>query len=134
MAKVDEVEGIGAAYAAKLAAAGVATTDELLECGKDAAGRQGLSQASGVSEALVLEWVNHCDLMRVKGVGSEYADLREAAGVDSVPELAQRNPANLAAAVAAINGQKRLVRQVPSENVVSGSVAEAKTLPRIVTH
>jgi predicted flap endonuclease-1-like 5' DNA nuclease len=134
MARIDEVEGIGPAYAAKLATADVATTDALLEHGKDPAGRQALAAASGIGETLILEWVNHCDLMRVKGVGSEYADLLEAAGVDSVPELAQRNAASLAAKMAELNAEKALVRQLPSETTVAGWVADAKTLPKLVTH
>lgn len=134
MARIDDVEGIGSTYATTLTKAGVATTDALLSHGATKAGRTQLAKATGISETLILEWVNHVDLMRIRGVGSEYSDLLEAAGVDSVPELAQRNPANLHAAMATANAQKKLVRQLPSTRAVEDWVAQAKTLERIVTH
>jgi len=94
--KIDEVEGIGATFAAKLSEAGVATTDALLSKGAKPSGRRALADATGIKSELILEWVNHVDLMRIKGVGSEYSDLLEAAGVDSPAELANRSAANLA--------------------------------------
>lgn len=132
--KIEEIEGVGAAYAAKLSGVGVLTTEQLLERGGSSAGRDALAAETGQSGAQILEWVNHVDLMRIGGVGSEYADLLEAAGVDSVPELAQRNAANLAAALESTNSSKSLVRRVPSESVVAKWIDEAKTLPRLVTH
>ncbi|HEY1478763.1 MAG TPA: DUF4332 domain-containing protein [Gaiellales bacterium] len=132
--KIEEIEGIGAAHGAKLASAGVQTTEHLLERGASASGRESLAAATGHSTSQLLEWVNHVDLMRIDGVGSEYSDLLEAAGVDSVPELAQRNAANLAAALESTNESKNLVRRVPSESVVAGWISEAKTLPKVVTH
>ncbi|HYO44145.1 MAG TPA: DUF4332 domain-containing protein, partial [Candidatus Limnocylindrales bacterium] len=93
---IEQIEGIGPVYAAKLGEAGVKTTDDLLEQGASAAGREKLAAASGLTAGQILKWVNHVDLMRLDGVGSEYADLLEAAGVDSCAELARRNPANLA--------------------------------------
>ena len=132
--KIEEIEGVGPAHAAKLGAAGVETTDHLLERAASAAGRDALAGQTGHSAHVLLEWVNHVDLMRINGVGSEYADLLEAAGVDSVPELAQRNAANLAAALAATNESKKLVRLVPTEASVTKWIAEAKTLPKVVTH
>ena len=96
--KIEEIEGVGPTYAAKLSGAGVLTTEHLLERGGSPSGREALADETGQSHAQILEWVNHVDLMRINGVGSEYADLLEAAGVDSVPELARRNAANLAAA------------------------------------
>lgn len=134
MASIAAVEGIGPAYAKKLAGAGVKTTGALLKHGATKAGRKELSAATGVKESLLLEWVNHVDLMRVKGVGSEYSDLLEAAGVDTVPELAQRSAANLAAKMAEVNAKKKLVRQLPTEKAVAGWVAQAKKLDRVVTH
>jgi len=134
VAKIEDVEGIGPAYGKKLVAAGVTTTGALLTAGAAKAGRQKLASDTGITEALILEWVNHVDLMRVKGVGSEYSDLLEAAGVDSVPELAQRNAANLTQAMADVNAAKKLVRQLPSEKAVAGWVAQAKGLERVVTH
>jgi predicted flap endonuclease-1-like 5' DNA nuclease len=132
--KIEQIEGVGATYAAKLSGAGVVTTEHLLERGGSAGGREALAVATGHSHAQILEWVNHVDLMRIDGVGSEYADLLEAAGVDSVPELATRNAVNLAAALESTNASKDLVRRVPSETVVAKWVDEAKTLPKLVTH
>ena len=132
--KIEEIEGIGPAYGAKLTAAGVTTTEQLLERGASRKGRTELAGTTGITDTLILEWVNHADLMRIKGVGSEYSDLLEAAGVDSPAELAQRNAANLALAIADVNEKKKLVRQVPSESVVAGWIAEAKTMKKIVEH
>lgn len=132
--KIEEIEGIGPAYGAKLTTAGVTTTEQLLERGATRKGRTELAGSSGITDTLILEWVNHADLMRIKGVGSEYSDLLEAAGVDSPAELAQRNAANLTAAIADVNEKKKLVRQVPSESVVTGWIAEAKTMKKIIEH
>lgn len=129
-----EIEGIGPSYAAELEQQGVTRIEQLLEQGGTAAGRSALAERSGISEQLLLEWVNHADLHRVEGVGGEYADLLEAAGVDSVPELAQRSAANLAARLAELNEEKQLVRRVPTEVEVAGWIEQAKTLPRIVQH
>jgi predicted flap endonuclease-1-like 5' DNA nuclease len=132
--KIQEIEGVGPTYAAKLSGAGVLTTEHLLERGGSPSGREALANETGQSHDQILEWVNHVDLMRINGVGSEYADLLEAAGVDSVPELARRNAANLAAGLESTNASKNLVRRVPSETVVAGWIAEARTLPKLVTH
>lgn len=134
MANIAEIEGIGPAYAAKLADAGVGTLEKLLEIGATAGGRNDLADRTGITANMILEWVNRADLARVKGIGSEFADLLEAAGVDSVPELAQRNAANLAAKLAEINDAKNLVRRVPSESEVAGWIEQAKGLPALVTH
>ncbi len=133
--RIDEVEGIGPAYAAKLQAAGVATTDELLDAGRAPGGRAKLAQSTGISPELVLEWVNHVDLMRLDGVGSEYADLLEAAGVDSPAELAQRNPANLAETIQeVVAARPSIVRRTPSQSMIEGLIDQAKRLPKIVEH
>jgi predicted flap endonuclease-1-like 5' DNA nuclease len=133
--KIEEVEGIGATYAATLTEAGVQTTDALLERGAKPSGRKGLEDATGISGKLILEWVNHVDLMRIDGVGSEYADLLEAAGVDSPAELANRNAATLEntfqEVVAARPG---IVRRVPSQGEVEGWIAQSKELPKLVEH
>ena len=134
MTGLQDIEGVAAGYAQKLGDAGVGSVEALLEQGASAAGREDLAARSGVSGTLILKWVNHADLFRIKGVGGEYAELLEAAGVDTVPELAQRSPANLAARMAEVNTAKSLVRQVPSEDQVTTWVAEAKTLDRRVTH
>lgn len=133
--RIDEVEGIGPAYAEKLTVAGVATTDQLLERGAKPAGRQAIADATGISATLILEWVNHADLWRLDGVGSEYSDLLEAAGVDSPAELAQRNAANLAQTFQELDAARpNWIRRLPSEETVSGWIEQAKGLPKIVEH
>ncbi|MEA2549393.1 MAG: hypothetical protein QOE42_1991 [Chloroflexota bacterium] len=133
--KIEDVEGIGPTFAAKLTEAGVATTDDLLERGATSAGRDRLSEATGISERLLLEWVNHADLMRINGVGSEYADLLEAAGVDSCAELAQRNAANLATTFLELDAARpNTVRQIPSEATIAGWIAQASNLAKVVSH
>ena len=132
--KIVDVEGIGPAFAAKLQKAGVQTTDDLLKMGGKPKGRQELEKATGISAAKILEWVNHVDLYRIEGIGSEYSDLLEEAGVDTVAELAQRVPANLAAKLAEINAKKKLVRRVPGEVTVAAWVKQAKKLPRVIEY
>ncbi|HEX5141603.1 MAG TPA: DUF4332 domain-containing protein [Dehalococcoidia bacterium] len=129
-----DIEGIGSVQAKTLADAGLKTTDDLLKAAGSAGGRKALAEKTGLSESRILEWVNRADLMRLKGVGSEFSDLLEAAGVDSVKELAQRVPANLQAKLAEVNESKKLVRRVPNLNEVEGWVAEAKSLPAAVSH
>jgi predicted flap endonuclease-1-like 5' DNA nuclease len=133
--KIEEVEGIGPGFAQKLAAAGVATTDALLEQGGSAAGRDRLSEATGISEKQLLEWVNHADLMRINGVGSEYADLLEAAGVDSCAELARRNAANLATTFQELDAARpNWIRQIPGEKTIAGWIEQAAGLAKVVSH
>ncbi len=134
MVKLTQVEGIGKAYAEKLEAIGIVSTDALLEKGATPQGRKEIAEKTGISPKLVLRWVNHVDLFRIKGVGEEYADLLETAGVDTVPELAQRNPENLHKKMAAINAEKKLVRQLPGLNQVRGWIEQAKRLPRKITY
>lgn len=133
-AAIIEIEGIGPAYAAKLRAAGVTTVEGLLEVGRTKKGRAQLADKTGVSEKLILEWVNLADLWRVQGVGSEYSDLLEEAGVDSCAELAQRNAANLTAKLAEVNQQKNLVRALPTQTQVEGWIEEAKRIKIAVEH
>jgi len=133
--KIDEIEGIGATNAAKLGEAGVSTTDDLLQWGANKAGRSSLEETTGISSKLILEWVNHVDLMRIKGVGSEYSDLLEAAGVDSPSELAQRSAANLAITFQEVAAARPgIVRQIPSETTIADWIAESKDLPKVVEH
>ncbi len=135
MANIEDVEGIGPAYAAKLTAAGVATTDALLDQGAKPSGRAAIEAATGIDHALILEWVNHVDLMRIKGVGSEYSDLLEAAGVDSPAELARRNAANLATTIAeVVAARPTIVRRAPSESELQGWIDQSKSLPKVVEH
>lgn len=134
MAKLMDIEGIGPAYAEKLQAAGLATTAALLQKGATPQGRKEIAEQTGISARLILEWVNHADLYRIKGVGSEYADLLEAAGVDTIPELAQRVPANLLNKLIEVNTQKQLVRRAPTAQQVESWVEQAKALPRMITY
>jgi predicted flap endonuclease-1-like 5' DNA nuclease len=134
MSKISDIEGIGESYAAKLKEAGVDTVEELLEAGASAKGREVLEEKTGIAHKLILKWVNHADLFRIKGVAGQFAELLEASGVDTVPELAQRNATNLAAKMAEVNAEKNLANRVPSESEVEKWVAEAKELPRVVTH
>jgi predicted flap endonuclease-1-like 5' DNA nuclease len=134
MAKLSTVEGIGLSYAQKLQDAGISTTQALLQQGKTAKGRKEIAEKTGISPKLVLEWVNHVDLFRIRGVSEEYADLLEEAGVDTVPELAQRNPANLHQKLVEVNQAKNVVRRVPGENQVSDWIEQAKALPRVVSY
>ena len=134
MAKIAEIEGIGPVYAEKLSKAGVATIEALLEQAASAKGRKALAEKSGISEDKLLEWVNRADLMRIKGVGSEYSDLLEAAGVDSCAELANRKAENLVQKMTEVNTAKKLVRKLPTLKLVEDWVAQAKKLPKVVTH
>lgn len=133
--RIEDVEGIGPTHGAALAAAGVSTTDDLLEQGAKPSGRQGLADATGISGKLILEWVNNADLWRIDGVGSEFSDLLEAAGVDSPAELANRNAANLAITFQELDAARsNTTRRLPSEATISGWIAQARSLPKIVEH
>lgn len=134
MANIVEIEGIGPTYAAKLNAAGVKTTDDLLNAGSLPNGREELAEKTGISATLILEWVNLADLFRIKGVGEEYSDLLEEAGVDTVVELSRRNPENLHAKIIEVNEEKKLVRRPPTLNNVRSWIEQAKTLPRVVEY
>ena len=132
---IEEVEGIGPVFAGKLSAAGVTTTDDLLEKGAKPSGRTSLEEATGISHSQILEWVNHVDLMRIKGVGSEYSDLLEAAGVDSPTELARRNAANLATTLQeVVAARPGIVRRIPTEGELTDWISQSKDLPRVVEH
>lgn len=133
--RIDEVEGVGAAYAERLAKAGVSTVDDLLMAGAKPGSREKLAEATGISPKLILEWANRVDLMRVPGVGSEYSDLLEAAGVDSPAELARRNAENLAAAISAYAAaHPEVVRRVPGQATIAGWIEEAQKLPKVIEH
>lgn len=134
MAKITSIEGIGSAYAEKLATVGIGSLEMLLRRGATRRGREEISKFANVSETLVLKWVNRADLSRIRGVGPEYAELLEASEVDSVPELAQRNVAHLLEKMAKVNAAKKLVRRLPGEKQILRWVAEASSLDRVVTH
>jgi predicted flap endonuclease-1-like 5' DNA nuclease len=132
--RIIDIEGIGPVYARDLTKIGIRTTDALLKKGATPKGRQEIEEASGIGHKLILEWVNLADLYRIKGVGSEYSDLLEEAGVDTVVELAKRDPDNLTAKMAEINKIANLVNKLPGRKQVAKWIAQAKRLPRVVTY
>jgi len=129
-----KIEGIGPTYAEKLKGVGLKTAGNLLKAGKTPKGREELAQKTGVTSKLILEWVNLADLCRIKGVGEEYSDLLEEAGVDTVAELANRVPENLLAKILEVNNEKKLVRRPPPLKNVKKWVKQAKKLPRVVEY
>jgi predicted flap endonuclease-1-like 5' DNA nuclease len=134
MSDVIEVEGIGKVYAKKLKDVGIATTEALLENGATPAGRQKIAEKSGISPMRILKWLNHVDLFRIKGVETQYAELLEASGVDTIPELAQRDPTHLYPRLVETNKTKKLVRKLPTQEQVADWVTQAKALPRVLTY
>jgi predicted flap endonuclease-1-like 5' DNA nuclease len=134
MAPIIDIEGIGTKYADKLRIAGVRTTAKLLERCAKASGRRAFAGQTGIEEGLILKWTNLADLMRISGVGPEYAELLEAAGVDTVKELRRRNAPSLAQAMLEINARRKLVRQAPGEGRCAAWIAHAKQLEPLVTH
>jgi len=134
MASLTTIEGIGEATRRKLRNVGIGSVEKLLRAGLTRRGRLEITKRTGISADKLLTFVNHADLMRVKGIGGEYSELLEAAGVDSVPELAQRTAANLRARMAEVNAKKKLVRRLPSESQVTSWVAQAGKLGKLVTH
>jgi len=134
MAKISDIEGIGPVYAEKLKNIEIRTVEKLLEVGATRKGRKEISEKSGISDALILEWVNLADLFRIKGIGEEFSDLLEEAGVDTVKELAQRNAENLVAKIEEVNTEKKLVRRTPNLDMVKDWIDQAKKLPRVVEY
>jgi predicted flap endonuclease-1-like 5' DNA nuclease len=132
--KIIEIEGIGSIYTAKLNNFGIYTTEELLEAGSTRKKRNELAVKTEISPKLILEWVNRSDLFRIKGVAEEWSDLLEEAGVDTVPELAQRVPENLIAKLVEINDEKSLVRRTPSLSMVEDWISQAKKLSRRIEY
>jgi predicted flap endonuclease-1-like 5' DNA nuclease len=129
-----EIEGIGPTYSERLKDIGIHTVEELLEQGATRKQREDLAEKTDISPNLILEWVNHADLYRVKGVAGQYSDLLEEAGVNTVPELARRNPENLHNTIMEINQEKNLVNRVPSLSNVQDWINQAKELPRKIEH
>lgn len=134
MTKLSEIEGIGEAYSEILKIAGITTLEKLLDTCCDKKARKEIAEKTGISEKSILNWVNRADLTRIKGVSTQYADLLECAGVDTVPELSQRNAENLYSRICEVNEEKNLVRQIPSLAQVEGWVSHAKDLPRVVCY
>jgi predicted flap endonuclease-1-like 5' DNA nuclease len=131
---IRRIEGIGEVYAGKLEELGIRTLEALLEQADTPQKRKALAERTGISEKLILEWANLADLFRIKGIGEEYSDLLEEAGVDTVVELAQRNPEHLHTKLAEVNAAKKLVRRLPSLREVTSWVEQAKSLPRVLQY
>jgi predicted flap endonuclease-1-like 5' DNA nuclease len=132
--KVIDIEGIGEVYAERLSEVGITTTHALLQQCSTTKGREELAERTGISHKLILEWANHADIMRIQGIGPQWSDLLEMAGVNTVREMAMRNPENLYNTLIEINEEKKLVRQLPSEAQVEDWIEQAKELPRILTY
>lgn len=132
--KIDEIEGIGPAFASKLAGSNIQTTDDLLERCCAPAGRKKISESSGIGESQLLKWANMADLMRISGVGRQYSELLEAAGVDTVKELRNRNAENLATKMKEINDAKRLAKSAPANSVVGEWINQAKKIDPKITY
>ena len=131
---IADLEGIAPGAAATLKSVGIRTTQKLLETAKNLKGRKALAERTGFDEKQILRWANMADRMRIKGVGEDYAELLEAAGVDTVRELKYRNPSNLARAMATANKQRNLVELLPSEKAVVRWIAHARTLPLKISY
>ncbi len=134
MSKIMDIEGVGPASAQKLGAAGIHSTQDLLEQAATPKGRSSIAEKSGLSQEQILKWVNHADFFRIKGVAGQYSDLLESTGVDTVPELASRKAENLRQKMVEVNQQKQLVRNLPSLKQVEAWITQAKQLPRVVTY
>ena len=132
--KIIDIQGIGPVFAEKLLAVGIDTDEKLLAAGASANGRKELEEKTGIRGDLILTWVNHADLFRIKGVGPQFAELLEAAGVDTVKELRNRNAANLAAKMLEINEAKHLCKRTPVEKEIQKYIDGAKALEPVVTY
>jgi predicted flap endonuclease-1-like 5' DNA nuclease len=134
MTAIIKIEGVGEVYAATLKEGGINSVEAMLKKCATPQGRKDLAESTDISDKLILEWANRADLARIKGVSTQYSDLLEAAGVDTVPELAQRNPQNLYQAMVLTNESKSLVRKLPTAEQVADWIKQAKTLPRALTY
>ncbi len=132
--KLIDIEGIGETYASKLANIGLTTPENYLEVACTASGRKKIAEDTGISSALILKWANHCDLIRINGIGPQYAEMLEIAGVDTVKELRHRVPQNLQAKLAEVNAEKNIANRVPSVSEVEKWVAEAKELACVMAY
>ena len=132
--KIEDIEGIGAAFGEKLRAAGITSVDKLLESCASKSGRAALAKETGIEEKAILKWTNHADLFRIDGVGPEFSELLEAAGVDTVKELRTRNAENLYAKLVEVNESKRLVRRLPSQEQVTDMITQAEKLEPKMTY
>jgi len=132
--KIAEIEGIGPVFAEKLSKAGVLTVEGLLTMGASRGGRKDIADESGIDEGKILNWVNKADLFRIKGIGPQFSELLEAAGVDTVKELRNRNAENLYAKLVEVQAEKKITRAVPALKQVTNFVEQAKNLPPVITY
>lgn len=132
--KISQIEGVGEAYARKLEDAGIGTVEQLLDMCSGKKGRSRLAEETGISEKLILKWTNHADLFRIKGIAGQFAELLEAAGVDSVKEFRHRVAANLQPKLIEINDAKNICNRVPSVAELEKMIAQAKELPPVITY
>lgn len=132
--KVADIEGIGESYAQALNKIGITTVEELLGRCESAKGRMEVAELTGISPKLILKWTNHADLFRIRGIGPQFAELLEAAGVDTVKELRHRNSENLAAKLAEVNAEKKLTRRVPNADELQRMIDEAIVTEPVVTY
>lgn len=132
--KIIDILGIGPVYAEKLVAVGIETVPQLLEKGKTPQGRKELEETTGIRHDLILTWVNHADLFRVKGIGPQFSELLEAAGVDTVKELARRNAENLEKTMLEVNEKEHRTKRVPTAGELQKMIDQAKELPGVVTY
>ncbi len=132
--KITEIEGIGKIYADKLNAIGIITTEDLLVHGATKSERKELAEETGIADARILTWVNMADLLRIKGVGSQFAELLHAAGVDTVKELRTRNAENLHAKLVEVQEEKKITRTVPALSQVTDYISQAKDLDPVISY
>ena len=132
--KITEIEGIGPVFQEKLASAGVTTVEGLLETGASKPGRKKIAADSGIDEGKILDWVNMADLFRIKGIGSQFAELLKASGVDTVKELRNRNAENLHAKLTEVQAEKKITKAVPALSQIVGFIEQAAALDPVVTH
>ena len=132
--KIVEIEGIGDAYAEKLQVVGIKTTEDLLKECASPAGRKKIAEETGISPKLILKWTNHADLFRIKGVAGQFAELLEAAGVDTVKEFRHRVAANLHSKMVEVNDEKNLCNRVPSVAELEKMIEQAKELDPVITY
>jgi len=132
--KIEEIEGIGPVYAEKLVGAGIGTIEKLLEEGASKSGRKKIAGDTGIDESRILKWVNMADLFRIKGIGQQFSELLEAAGVDAVKELRNRNAENLHAKLIEVQDEKKLTKAVPALSQIEDFIEQAKVLDPIITY
>jgi predicted flap endonuclease-1-like 5' DNA nuclease len=134
MTSIIDIEGVGPVFAKKLSGAKIKSVETLLKRGATPKGREEIAKQTGLGHKEILEWVNRADLYRINGVGSEYSDLLESAGVDTVVELSKRDAKNLLAKMTEVNTKRKIVRRLPTEKQVVKWVSQAKKLPRVVSY